>query len=168
MSNPNSGCGATRAHPIRPSLFSVGRRIGARQRVESIGDIVDDSLPNIFRHDSDCLTAMSAIVRQRCLRRCPESSRSEAGSGGDMPSRRFGSKPDSKLSVIGELMSRGPRYFCSNPAGPNLLNSGELPAASACASSGRLASAGRPKISLIVSITALWSPSTCETACVRA
>ena len=43
--------------------------------------------------------------------------------------------------MIGELVSRGPRYFCWKPAGPNWLNVAELPASSAAASAGQTSTA---------------------------
>ena len=58
--------------------------------------------------------------------------------------------------MIGELMSRGPRYFCSNPGGPNWLKSAEScqPRAPVPHRAGWQAGA-EPKIALIVSITEL-------------
>src|ERR1700722_19532207 len=92
----------------------------------------------------------------------------EPGSGGSAPVIRALSKPDSRLAVVGDSVSRGPRYFLSNPGGPRALNVGESPAARASFSSGRLDKAGKPNSALIVSITALWSPSACDTACTHA
>jgi len=53
-------------YPIRPSTSSrVGCWVGARQRVEARGDIVDNPLALVLRRDPDRLTAVPAVVRQR-------------------------------------------------------------------------------------------------------
>ena len=96
---------------------SVGLRPGARQRVEAGGYIGDDSLPDVLRHDSYRLAAMAAIVRQRfhdAVRNHREGGRQREAR---CPSGASDRSPTAGSRYIGELMSRGPRYFCSNPAG---------------------------------------------------